>query len=395
MALLLGGYTAGVGLVPLPDLQPELVIPAEQELSADEAAAAAIPADQSGPTGVGFADGEAVWSSDDETHEIASITKLVTALVGLEASPLDAGDDGPVYTVGEEDAAIRERVLQDNGVVEDTPAGLELTTRQMLELILMASANNYAISYVDWVFGSEQRFVEAADAWAGEHGLESLSIADPTGLSAENVASTSDLIGIARLALEHPVVAEIVAQSWVNIPEIGPVENTNPLLGEPEVIGLKTGTTTTAGYNLVAARSASVGGRELVAIAATLGRDDESARAEDTRAVLESVLGTVQTLPLVEPETVVGEVTVWDGGTVELVAPDGATSVLAPGESAVVAGEVGSLAAGGAGSVVGSLTIEAPTGTQQLRVVTASEVAEPDLWWRLTHPAVVFGWVDP
>lgn len=392
---LVGVYSGAVGLGPLPELRPTLAVPAEQELSADATAVAAIFDGQEAPSAVGFLDGELSWTSDDETYEIASLTKLVTALVGLEEQPVVAGETGPTYTVTEADDEIRDRVLQDNGVVEDAPAGLELTARQMLELILMPSANNYAISYAEWVFGSEAAFVEAAAAWAEREGLETLRIVDPTGLSERNVASTADLVQVGRLALEHPVVSEIVAQSWVNIPGVGPIENSNPILGDEGVVGVKTGTTTTAGFNLVAARQATVDGRPITAVSVALGRATDDARAADSRAILDEALSTTQQTELLAPGAVVGGVVVWDGTAVPLVSAAGATATLVPGETATLTTELGALSTDVAGAVVGGITVTTPTGTEQVRVVTDAAVEEPDFWWRFTHPSIVFGWRQP
>ena len=393
--ILVGAYSGAVGLAPLPDLQPTLTVPAEQEISADETAVVAVAHDQEAPSGVGFLDGDLSWTSDGETHEIASLTKLVTALVGLEQQPIAEGETGPTYTVTEADDEIRDRVLQDNGVVEDAPAGLELTARQMLELILMSSANNYAISYAEWVFGSEAAFVEAAAAWAEREGLETLRIVDPTGLSERNVASTADLVQVGRLALEHPVMSEIVAQSWVSIPGVGPIENSNPILGDEGVIGVKTGTTTTAGFNLMAARVATVDGRPITAVSVALGRADDDARATDSRTMLDEALSTVQQAELLEPGAVVGSVVVWDGTAVPLVSASGTTATLVPGETATLTTELGALSTGVAGTIVGGITVATPTGKEQVRVVSDAAVEEPDFWWRFTHPSIVFGWTSP
>ncbi|GAA2178269.1 hypothetical protein GCM10009847_07720 [Leucobacter tardus] len=379
----------------MPDIAPVLEIDAEQEVAADERALAAITSEAADPTAVGFLHGESVWASDGAPIGIASLTKLVTALVGLERRPLQTGESGPTYTVTAADDAVRERVLAENGVVADAPAGLELTERQMLELVLMPSANNYAILYAEWVFGSEAAFADAASAWAEREGLESLRVIEPTGLSPENTATAADLVRLGSLALEHPVIAEIVHQSWVDIPGIGPIENSNPILGEEGVIGVKTGTSTFAGFHLLAARTAVVDGRPVTAISAVLGRTGDEARAADSRAVLDAALATARMTELLAPETVVGSAVAWDGSEVPLIADGGAAAVLVPGEVAHLSSAVGAVSAGDAGSVVGAVTVATPSGTEQVRVVTGAAITEPSFWWRFGHPAIVFGWADP
>ena len=117
-----------------------------------------------------------VWANDDSPRRIASITKLVTVLVGLEAKPVEPGTDGPVYTVSEADAALVDEVLTQDGTFAPAPVGLELTTRQLLDLILVPSANNYAIAYSRWVFGSDEAFLAAANDWLSRNGLDSVRI---------------------------------------------------------------------------------------------------------------------------------------------------------------------------------------------------------------------------
>lgn len=390
----LGAYTASCALVPLPDLQPEFALAASEEFSADPALAEEAVAAQSGPTALGWAHSEEVWANDDRTMPIASLTKLATVLICLEQAPADE-NGGPEYTVGPEHAEIIDRVLTQDGVVIDAPEGLTLDTRQLLEVILLPSANNYAIAYAEWVFGSQKAFVEAAAEWTERNGLSTLSIAEPSGLSPRNEASAADVVRLGRLALDHPLVAEVVAEPWADIPGIGPIENSNPLIGEQGVIGLKTGTLAAAGYNLAAARSENIDGRELVSISAVLDRSDDEERADAARAALDAARDTVETIEVIAEEEQVGSVTAWDGSTVPLLAGGGISEVLAPGETAQREIRLGRMEASPAGTTTGVVDIEAPSGKDRVPVVTASAIEEPDLWWRLTHPAIVFGWQDP
>lgn len=390
-----GAYTAACAWVPLPALEPALETSQTQEFAHDQEFAAEVVNAQSEPTAIGWEHSDAVWVNDTDAHPIASITKLVTVLVGLEAEPLEPGSAGPTYTVGPEAEQIRAEVLSQNGVAHDTPDGLELTTREMLQLILLPSSNNYAIAYADWVFGSEQAFVDAAAEWAEQHGLESLRVVEPTGLSEENVANVEDLVQLSRIALENPVVAEIVAEPWADIPEIGPIENSNTLLGENGVVGLKTGTLFESGYSIVAASRAVVDDRELLSIAAVLGRDDTRERNADARAALSGAEASVETVEILSARERVGSVVAWDGTTVALEAQEGVFETLVPGEAAERRLEIGAITEGARGSTVGVVRVGTQQSRTQVPVVTTARIDEPGLWWRLTHPTIVFGWVDP
>lgn len=394
--LLLGGaYTAMIASAELPALEADLSPEAAQEITAETEAAEAAVEEQQEPTAIGWLHDDAVWANSDKAAPIASLTKLVTALVCLEAAP--AEDDGatPVYTVGADHAAITQQVIARNGVLLPAPEGLELTTRQVVELLLVPSANNYAIAYGNWVFGDEQGFVDAVDDWAERNGIESLSITEASGLSPENVASPADVVRIARLALEHPLIADVVTEASVEIPGVGTIESTNPLLGEDGVIGLKTGTLDAAGYNLAVARHETEGDRELTTVAVVLDRDDGGERAADARATLSAADDTTGPVEVISAAETIGSVITWTGREVPLETSAEITQVLVPGETVSLRTDIAPITASPRGTEVGTALAEGPDGDDEVTVVTTGGIEEPDLWWRLTHPAIVFGWADP
>ncbi len=388
--LVLGGvYTVAIALTPLPELRGALSVEAELRVDADPAAAQAAVDAQSRPTAIGWLHDEEVWSNDDGPHRIASLTKLVTVLVGLEAAPVEAGGDGPVYTVSGEDQRILDEVIAQDGSFAPTPAGLELTTRQMLELILLPSANNYAIAYTRWVFGSDEAYLDAAHDWLARNGLESMRIFDASGLNDENTASAADIVRLSRLVLANPLLAEIVAQSSIEIPALGEITTTNRLLADPGVIGLKTGTTFPEGYSLAAAQRESTSGRDLVAIAVVLDRVDADARAADAREALTVMAAAWQTLPVVAEGESIGSVTTWTGERVPLVATSSADAVLVPGESASRTIELGAIEPGPAGGTAGTVRITAPDGEREVPIVAQAEIEKPGLFWKMTHPGAL------
>lgn len=390
---LLGGYCALIAAAPLPELTTTLTTEVETQFAADNAPAQAAVDAQGLPSATGWLDGEDVWANTDGTYRIASLTKLITALVGLEAAPIEPGTAGPTYTLTEQDVALVDEVLAQDGTFAPAPIGLELTTRQMLDLILVPSANNYAISYARWIFGSDEAFLAAANDWLARNGLESVHIEEAAGLSDNNVATPADIVRLARLALANPTVAEVVGQSVIHVPELGEITTTNRLLGDAGVIGVKTGTTFPNGHSLAAAQHQDIGGRDLVAIAVTLERPDGDARAADTRAVLAAMAATGQPVQLAEQGAVVGTVTTWTGDKVQLLTDADLATVLAPGEGAsrkvALDGQVGAAAKG---ARVGSILTSAPVGDEEIAVVTDASITEPDFWWRFTHPSEMFGW---
>lgn len=420
-ALLLGagGYTVAVAVTPLPEPQVSAADPAEWDTAAAAATDLAATraqeavAAQGGPAAAGwldtaeasvadrspFAEGDAltVWANDDTPRPIASITKLVTALVGLQHAPLLEGHEGPVYTWTAADVARQSEYLAQDGVAFPIPIGTEVTMRQMLTLMLLPSANDFAAAYAGFAIGDEADFTASVASWAESNGLESLTLVEPTGMDEANVASAADVVRIGRLALGNPIIAELTRTPSAELPwGIGEVENTNPLLTQlPGVVGLKTGRSSVAGFNLVTAQETTASGRPVVKFTAVLGRDSAAERARQSSALLTAMDGAPQPLQLVHPQELVGTATTVDGQTVELVADGSADTVLLPGEAAEREIEFGDVTFGPAGQAAGTIRATAPTGEAEVAVVTATAVVEPDLWWRWTHPALVFGWADP
>ncbi len=390
---LLGAYCAIVAAAALPELEASLEpgIETTTDFAADPALAQAAVDAQSLPAATGWLQGEEVWSNDEGSYRIASMTKLITVLVGLEAAPVEPGTAGPVYTLTEADAALVDEVLAQDGTFAPAPVGLELTTRQILDLILVPSANNYAISYARSVFGSDEAFLAAADDWLARNGLASVHIEEAAGLSDNNVATPADIVRLARIALANPLVAEIVSQSRIEIPELGEITTTNRLLGDPGVIGLKTGTTFPNGYSLVAAQHETFGERDLVAIAVTMDRPDSDARAADTRAVLAAMATTGQQVQLAEHGARIGTVTTWTGTEVPLLVDGDLSTVIVPPEHATRTIELGKITIGPKGAKAGEIGAKLPTGDEKVAIVTGAEIAEPGFAWRFSHPGELFG----
>ncbi len=407
--LVAGGYTAAAALTPLPAPIVEATADLQQTVAADPAAAQAAVDAEALPTAVGWLHDDEVWTNDGEAgtgeanteatsteqaHPIASISKLVTVLVGLEQQPLEAGADGPVHVWSAEDQALTDAYLARDGVAFPIPVGTEVTTRQMLTLALVPSANDFAAAYAYSIFGDNEAFVAAVDDWKARNGVDSLVLAEPTGMDERNAATASDVLRIARLALQQPAIAEITRLPQAELPwGIGVVESTNPLFGVlPDVLGVKTGRTSVAGYNLAAAQASSASGRDVVKLSVVLGRASEEDRVASSVAALTALDAAPQTVDLVAEGEEIGTAVTVDGLRVPLVTTGGASAVLLPGEAATRIAELDPLGEGGSGQAAGAVRVETPVGVEEIPVVTTAAIVEPDLWWRLTHPALVFGW---
>lgn len=395
--LLAGGYTAACAMAPL----PAPTVRFDEELDGltrenDPAAIqAAVDADQLGAA-TGWLDSETVWANDEQPRPIASVTKLVTALVCLEAQPVEAGTDGPVHVWSAADAARTAAFKDVDGVAFDIPVGSEMTVRQMLQMMLLPSANDVASAYAVSVFGSTEAFAAAAEDWRLRNGLDSLRIVEPSGMDEANVATAADLVRLGRLALQNPLVAETTAMEAAEMPwGVGTVFNTNPLLGAgTSVLGLKTGGTSAAGYNLVAAQRIARGERELISISAVLGRRSAGERASDAQALLRTLNNSVRDERLLEEGQPVGTAITVDGIEITITASASAVTQLRPGDSASLSLDAERLGPVKAGAVAGTARLTGTAGDvlAEVPLLTERAISEPDLGWRLTHPLVLLGW---
>ncbi|GAA2824987.1 D-alanyl-D-alanine carboxypeptidase (penicillin-binding protein 5/6) [Leucobacter komagatae] len=376
------GYVAACAAIPLPAPTLQLEVPATQVIAVDDAPLQEAVDGYDEPSAVGWLDGGTVWSNDEAAHPLASITKLVTVLVGQEAEPLEPGEDGPSYTWTEADTDLQAALEEIDGIVFPIPEGTKVTRKQMLTLALVPSANDFATAYAHSIFGDNDAFVAAAADWAERNGLESLVVNEPSGMDDGNVASAADIVRLAGLALSDPVVSEIVSMQRATLPwGIGEVENTNPLLGSMGgAIGVKTGHTDVAGYNLAAAATGSYADRELTRIAVVLGRETEEERARDARALLNRLADAPERLAVTSAGEYLGTLSSVDGQFVELSADETVDQVLVPGEELTrtidPSGE--------------SITLSGPDGASVVPVYREGSFTDPTLRWRLTHPRELF-----
>jgi D-alanyl-D-alanine carboxypeptidase len=186
--------------------------------------------------------------NSDQKMPIASLTKLMTAVVSVESLPLS------------QKVVISETCVHQAGSAGDLKPGEKIAVRELLKMALVESSNDAAEALAE-AYGREQ-FIELMNLKAGELGLGSTHFATPTGLEADSNFSTArDLTNLTLYIMDsHPLIMEISRQeSLVVVSENETIHhralNTNELLanfaeitnGELEIVGGKTGYTQEAG----------------------------------------------------------------------------------------------------------------------------------------------------
>lgn len=387
LSLMLAAYVATTLLWPLDAVQPTTRTVAVEPAAAPSARPA-WPAQGEAAIAI---DGvpDTLSSSASAPESIASITKVVTALVVLDRLPLAPGEQGKTYSFTQADSADYWQYRARGESSLDVPVDGSLTELQMLQGMLIASANNYAQRLASDLFGTDAAFSAAANAYLAERGIGGITIVNPTGIEAGNTATPAALIALAERALANPVIAEIVRTPELTLPGAGTFKNGNALLSDPGVVGVKTGTLDA--WNLLTAKDITVGGTTVRAYAAVLGQPGPDSRNEAARTLFTRIEEELQPQPSVTAGTLVGKVeTLW-GPDIDLVTASDATVVLWNGGSAQTSARFDLGDSREAGDTVGTFTATGPVDASTVDVQLAAEVEPPSPWWRLTHPLDLFG----
>ena len=144
-------------------------------------------------------DGKPVFAkAADEVTSIASVTKLMTAMVVLDANL--PGDEALAIEMDDFDYL--------KGSRSRLRMGATLPRDEMLRLALMASENRAASALARHYPGGMPAFVAAMNAKAAELGMTRTHYEDPTGLSPRNVSTANDLARLVRAAADYPLIRQ-------------------------------------------------------------------------------------------------------------------------------------------------------------------------------------------
>ncbi len=183
----------------------------------------------------------------DTVAPIASITKLMTAIVTLDAQlpmneEIDVADDG---------------LNKIKRAKSKLKVGMTLTRGELLKLALMASANRAASALARSYPGGQVAFVKAMNAKARELGMDNTRFVDPVGLSSENVSTANDLVRLVATANGYTLIQKYTTSVSHSVDGLEGREmhfsNTNPLVRSSswDIRLSKTGFISEAGLCLV------------------------------------------------------------------------------------------------------------------------------------------------
>jgi D-alanyl-D-alanine carboxypeptidase (penicillin-binding protein 5/6) len=359
---------------------------AVQTFSVSTGAAPAMPWPSKGQAALGVQGlGVVASTPTPRPQPIASVVKVMTALITLEAKPLAPGQQGPDITVVDADVQAYDAAAANGESVVPVVSGETLTEYQALQGLLVAAGDNVAELLARWVAGSEAAFVQQMNARAVRLGLHRTSFADASGISPASVSVPEDLVRLGQAAMANPVLAQIAGQPQAVIPLMGPVPNFNKVLGQDGIVGLKTGYLPGAGADFLFAGVEPVaGGPPLLVVGALQGLATQDDTFASATALLDAARTAIHTTTVVARGQHVGRArTSWGGGAT-LIASKAVTAPVWPGSKVTAHLSMPPRPAPiAAGARVGTLTLNTGDTPVQVPVATAAAVGGPDVPWRL------------
>lgn len=388
-----GGYAAWALNAPLPEPTVEWQTP---DVSVPPAATIALPVEGSAAISVAGADdylgaeASGIWmtSGSADPRPMASISKLITALVILDAKPLAGPDDpGPTIAFDEADRDLFDEYYVLGATVAEMPRGTSMSLHDALATILIPSASNYAEAVSTWAFGSQGAFVSAARRWLEANGLTGTTIVEPTGLSPRNTSTPSDMIAIGKIAAANPVIAQIAATASLTLPGPGTMSNTNGLLGTSGITGLKTGTLGENDYTLLYTAILDIGtDLPLSVTGVVLGGFSRESVSNGVINLLDSIRAGFHSVPLIGRGDRVGTYSTAWGSAGQMIVTGGASIRTWSDTPITVTMDTSTPKNYADGESVGTITWSAGPNTATVDVTLDGGIAQPTAWWRLTHP---------
>ncbi|MEV4915860.1 hypothetical protein AB0K47_03465 [Streptomyces tirandamycinicus] len=331
-------------------------------------------------------------SGEQKPVPIASVTKAMTAYVILKNHPLKPGEAGPMIEIdakGESDGQLDK--TDNESTLNTVKKGDKISLRDALAAIMIPSANNIARQLARWDSGSEKAFVEKMNAAAEELGMKNTTYTDPSGLDATTVSTAEDQVKLGLKLVEIKALMDVTKLPEWTDPSGKTWRNYNELPPYNGALGIKTGSTTKAGGNLLFAAHKMVGDTDQLIVGAVLAQYDTPILGTAINASKELMLATQDALKnatIVKKGQVVGVVEDGLGGSVPVVATKDVRAVGWSGLTVkleLTNGDKVLPHEAPPGTVVGSLTVGEGASQVAVPVALQQELAEPGFGARLTR----------
>ncbi|MER6284505.1 D-alanyl-D-alanine carboxypeptidase [Streptomyces sviceus] len=321
---------------------------------------------------------------------IGSVAKAMTAYIVLKDHPLKSGEEGAKITV--DALAEKEGGYNKDGesTLNTVKNGDVLTQRQAIAAIMIPSANNIARLLARWDSGSEAAFIKKMNDTAKELGMKNTTYTDASGLKESTVSTAEDQVKLGNELVKIPALMEITSMGqWID-PSGHKWYNYNYLVPYNGAIGIKTGTTSAAGGNLLFAARKEVGGETVTVVGAILGQHKApiiTTVNDVSRVAMRAARDELTSAKILKKGDVVGYVDDGLGGHTPVVLTKDVTAVGWAGfkvKLSFAADEVPHTAK--AGTKVGTLTVgDGEGGAVKVPVTLQKDLTEPGFTDKLTR----------
>ncbi|PBC98247.1 D-alanyl-D-alanine carboxypeptidase [Streptomyces sp. Ag82_O1-15] len=330
-------------------------------------------------------------SGAQKAAPIASVAKVMTAYLILRDHPIKSGDGAKIQV----DQKAQDQSDAGDESTVNVHAGDTITQKEALEGVLIASANNVARLLARWDAGSETAFVAKMNAAAKDLGMTNTTYTDPSGLQKTTVSTAADQVKLAKAAMKDGSFREVARMMEYTDYKGTKHSNWNHLVGSNNVIGIKTGTTTAAGGNLVFAATKEIGGEVRTIVGAVIsqgpGGSDNTILGGALAAgdkLIRAAQASLKSATILKKGDVVGYVDDGLGGRTPVVITKDVTAVGWAGlkvKLSFVSSELPHSAK--AGTKVGSLTVGdgGSSSAVQVPVELQKDLAEPGFGAKLTR----------
>ncbi|MEW2575601.1 D-alanyl-D-alanine carboxypeptidase [Streptomyces syringium] len=322
---------------------------------------------------------------------IGSVAKTMTAYMVLKNHPLKLGENGPMIDIDAKAVSDAGKESEGESVLNTVKPGQKISLRDALSAVMIPSANNIARLLARWDSQSEEAFIKKMNDTAKDLGMKNTTYTDASGLMETTVSTAEDQVKLGKKAMEIPALVAITKlPSWKD-PSGTTHRNYNTLVPFNGAIGIKTGSTTKAGGNLLFAGQKEIGGTTQLIVAAVLGQH-KAPIIDTVNAVSKKVLIAAQDElrdhKVVKKGDVVGRVDDGLGGTTPVVATKDVTAVGWSGLTVSLAlNDAGRKLphSAKAGTEVGLLTVGSGPGQVRVPVKLKKDLAEPSFGSKLTR----------
>lgn len=320
----------------------------------------------------------------------ASIAKIITALSVLQKHPLSLGEAGPTLTLTQQDVNLYDMYLQQGGSLVGVADGEQISEYQALQAMLIPSGNNMADTLADWAFGSEQTYLDFANQYVASLGMKNTRVGSASGFQGTTLSTARDLVLLGEAAMQNPTLAQIVSQSSATVPIQGVVKNTNSLLGQNGIVGIKTGNNDDdKGAYLFASKQNLTPKLSVTFVGVVMGAASLEQAMNDSLLLISSAVGGFGQQTVIKAGDIVGRYQVpWLKNSVPAVATQNLSVLTWRSRSISATVKLQPLTPPvSTHQTVGTITITSIDGTtQNVPVALQNSVSLPNLQWRLLHP---------